>query len=426
MKRLLVFGLALALFQVSTPSRAQDALGIAAVVNNKVISAYDLGMRLSLVMVFSGLPDTIETRNRMGPQVLQTLVEDELKRQEAARLKIIASEKEIQSTITTLEKDNRMKKGGLKTYLSRRGIEISILSKKIKADLVWRKLINIRYSPTVIINDEEIEEVVAEMKKNEGKPEYQAAEIFLPVNNEDEEQKTLEQINRLVQQIRSGANFQSLARNFSKNPSAERGGALGWTRPGQLSPEYDNALARMKPGQVSSPIRTPDGYALLLLMKQRTAQALGRPSADSAVVNLQQLFLPIPKGASPAVVNDAMEGAKIASEKTKSCAALDNIAKKLGSPLSGNLGDIKTSALAPQQRSMIRGLPPLKASRPVRTADGVIVLMVCRRDEPKTPELTEEDLKESIARRLTGERLSILARQYLRDIRRNAFVDVRL
>ena len=171
MKRLLVFGLALALFQVSTPSRAQDALGIAAVVNNKVISAYDLGMRLSLVMVFSGLPDTIETRNRMGPQVLQTLVEDELKRQEAARLKIIASEKEIQSTITTLEKDNRMKKGGLKTYLSRRGIEISILSKKIKADLVWRKLINIRYSPTVIINDEEIEEVVAEMKKNEGKPE---------------------------------------------------------------------------------------------------------------------------------------------------------------------------------------------------------------------------------------------------------------
>ncbi|HJO74485.1 MAG TPA: hypothetical protein QGH84_04665, partial [Rhodospirillales bacterium] len=79
-----------------------------------------------------------------------------------------------------------------------------------------------------------------------------------------------------------------------------------------------------------------------------------------------------------------------------------------------------------QQRSMIRGLPPLKASRPLRTPDGVIVLMVCRREEAKSPELAVEDLRESIAGRLRNERLSILARQYLRDIRRTAFVEIRL
>jgi peptidyl-prolyl cis-trans isomerase SurA len=217
-----------------------------------------------------------------------------------------------------------------------------------------------------------------------------------------------------------------LARNFSKNPSSKNGGNLGWNRLGQLGADYDNAMVRLKPGQISPPFRTADGYAILYLIKQRTAKALGSTEADSAIVNLQQLFLPIPKGSSPSVVNDAMEGAKKFGEKAKNCTDLDKVGKETGSALSGNLGDIKTSALAAQQRSMIRGLPPLKASRPFRTADGVIVLMVCRRDEANSPELTVEDLRESIASRLRNERLSILARQYLREIRRTAFVEVRL
>jgi peptidyl-prolyl cis-trans isomerase SurA len=287
-------------------------------------------------------------------------------------------------------------------------------------------LINIRYGSKVIITDEEIDEVMAEMKKNEGQPEYQVAEIFLPVENQEKESETVAQINRLLQQARAGSNFQALARNFSKNPSAENGGNLGWNRLGQLGAEYDNALVRLKPGQISPPFRTADGYAILFLVKQRTGKALGGADADSAIVNLQQLFLPIPKGSSPAVVNDAMEGAKNFGDKAKNCSDLDKVGKEIGSALSGNLGDIKTSALAAQQRSMIRGLPPLKASRPLRTPDGVIVLMVCRREEAKSPELAVEDLRESIAGRLRNERLSILARQYLRDIRRTAFVEIRL
>ena len=48
--------------------RAQQLLGIAAVINDKVISVYDLNMRLTLVMVFAGLPISLETRQRLAPQ----------------------------------------------------------------------------------------------------------------------------------------------------------------------------------------------------------------------------------------------------------------------------------------------------------------------------------------------------------------------
>lgn len=425
MKRLSMCAMALVLSLVTPGSRAQEALGIAAVVNDTVISVYDLSMRLSLVMIFTGLPNTLETRERLGFQVLQSLIEDELKRQEAKRLKISVRDNLVQAAVRRLEKSSNLGKGELKVFLAERRIEHRTLTKQIEADLVWRKLINIRFGPTVIITDEEIDEVMAEMKKNEGKPEYLAAEIFLPVDSEEKESEIIAQIDRLIQQVQAGANFQAMARNFSKNPSAENGGNLGWNKLGQLGAEYDNALVKLQPGQISPPIRTVDGYVILFLIDRRTATALGGSKADSAVVNLQQLFIPIPKGASPAVVDDAMAGAKLAAERAKSCGDLEKTAKTIGSPLSGNLGDIKTSALAPQQRTMIRGLPLLKASRPLRTADGVIVLMVCRRIEAKTPELAEEDLRERIADRLSSERLSIMARQYFRDIRRTAFVEVR-
>ncbi len=426
MKRLLWFVFLLSLTLMTGGARAQDALGIAAVVNDKVISVYDLSMRLNLVVVFSGLPDTAETRQRLVPQVLRVLIDDELKRQEAKRRDISISEGEINSTLRNFEKINKLGRDGLDSFLARRNIKKSALTNQIKAEIGWRNLVNGRFFDIANVRDEDIDAVLAEIKRNEGKPEYLVSEIFLSVDRADDEPKVLTQANRLVEQIRSGANFSALALNFSKSPSAGKGGDLGWNRIGQLGGELDSVLAGMQPGQLSEPIWTNDGYTILLLKTQRTTGAAGSSETGSAVVNLQQLFIPIPEGASPAVVADAMDGAKIAGERAKSCEDLDKISKKTGSPLSGNLGDLKSSALAPQQRTLIRGLPPLKASQPMRMSEGVMVLMVCRRDEPKVPDMGPAAQRERIANRLRNERLSILARQYLRDLRRAAFIEVRL
>ena len=426
MKRLLWFAFLLSLTLMTGGARAQDTLGIAAVVNDKVISVYDLSLRINTVVVFSGLPDTPETRQRLVPQVLQTLIDDELKRQEAKRLGVSISEGEINRALRNLEKINDLSRGGLDSYLAKRNLKKSSLTNQIKADIAWQKLVNGRFFDIAKIRDEDIDAVLAEIRRNEGKPEYLVSEIFLPVDRADDEPKVLAQANQLVEQIISGANFSALALNFSKSPTAGKGGNLGWNRIGQLGAEIDNTLARMQPGQLSKPIRTNDGYTILLFRTQRTTGKAGSSETGSAVVNLQQFFIPIPKGASPTAVADAMDGAKIAGEQAKSCEDLDKISKKIGSTLSGNLGDLKTSALAPQQRTLIRGLPPLKASQPMRMSGGVMVLMVCRRDEPKVPDMSPAAQRERIADRLLNERLAIMARQYLRDVRRAAFIEVRL
>ena len=121
-----------------------------------------------------------------------------------------------------------------------------------------------------------------------------------------------------------------------------------------------------------------------------------------------------------------MEGARDYAKNMKNCQDMDRIGKDIGSPLSGNLGDIKISSLGAQQRTLVRGLPSLQASPPLRTAAGVIVLMVCRRQESQQAGQRIEDQRDRIFDRLLDERLNLVARQHLRDLRRTAFVDNRL
>ncbi len=425
MKRFILCILPLVLALVTGVTGAQEALRIAAVVNDEMISAYDLNMRISLVISLSGLPNTLETRQRLAPQVLRSLIDDEIKLQEASRLGIPVTESEIERTLVRIEKQNKLEKGRLDDFLSSWQIKKSALIRQIEAEISWRKLLSGRFAPILQIGDEEIDEVLAEIEKNKGKPEFLVIEILLPVDRKENEGDVLSLANRLIQQAKSGINFQALAQNFSKSPSAETGGNIGWTRLGQLGGELDKALAKLRPGEVSPPVRTADGFYILFLRDQRTSQGL-TGGGESPVVNLQQLLLPLAKGASPAELAETMEGARKLGEKAKNCQDLDKIGKEIDSPFSGNLGDVKTSALAPQQRTLVRGLPLLKASLPVRTADGILVLMVCKRTEASKPELSAAAQRDRIANRLIDERLGLAARQHLRDLRRAAFVDIRL
>jgi peptidyl-prolyl cis-trans isomerase SurA len=405
--------------------RAQQLLGIAAVINDKVISVYDLNMRLTLVMVFAGLPISQETRQRLAPQVLRLLIDDELKRQEGKRIGLTYTDKQVEQVMHRMEKSNNMPKGGLKDFLAKRNVEVSVLGNQIRADLAWKELVYGRYGRSVVISDEEIDEVLADIKSNEGKPEYRISEIFLPVDKPENDARIAVLANRLIEQIRSGAKFAALARSFSKGPSAEKGGDLGWSRIGRLDQELDNALIQLQPGQLSPPVRTPDGYYILALIDQRTARKFGQPTPVPATVNLQQLFVPVAKGASPAVIGEAMSTARQAGLQAGNCKELDQAAQKFGSPLSGNTGDLKTNALGQKQRALIRDLSVMTASQPLRMPGGIMVLMVCRRDEVKIPEVSVKDQRNRIASTLRASRLSILARQYIRDLRRQAFVEIR-
>jgi peptidyl-prolyl cis-trans isomerase SurA len=425
MKKFLILLVSCILLITTNPSFSQEVLKIAAVVNNQIISLYDLNMRTKLVILFSGLSDNLETRKRMKPQVLQTMIDEELKLQEAKRIKLIIKDTEINNALRRIEKGNKLSKGFLKKSLMKQNIDISVLHKRIKAQISWRQLVEARYSSSIVITDEEVNENLAQIKKSEGKPEYLISDIFLPIDKLEDKNKVLLIANRMIEQIKSGASFSTLAKNFSKSPTAKNGGNMGWKRTGQLDPELENVLKYLKPEQISQPIPTIEGYYILYLNDRRIARKFGEPDPETAMINLQQLIVPIAKNAGKAEVEKNFNLVNKTIEKTKNCKDLELISKQIGSPLSGNLGDIKYSALRNQQKKMINKLPIMQASNPQRTPEGIMVLMVCRRDEGKVVNISADEQQYRIKRNLRIKRLQTFSQKFIQELRRNAFLEIR-
>jgi len=412
---------------VATPAAvAQQSLGIAAVVNDEMISIYDLQSRITAVAAFAGFPKTPETQRRIGPQVLRSLIDERLKLQEAKRYKIASSLGDLKKERATLERNSGLKPGQLKPFMEQHGVSLSAIDDQLEAKIVWGAMVNARYARTISVSEEEIEEKLTATKNNKGKPEELVSEIFLAVDNPGKLQEVTNLAHRLIQQIKNGAKFAAVANNFSQNPSSANGGDLGWNLRGQLGTELSQIISRMQPGRLAGPVQTQDGLYILHLRDRRASRGLDGPPAGPEKITLYQLHLALAEAASPEQVRQKISEAQQLTLGVNGCNNLDAIAKKSGSPLSGKLGTFQITQISPQMQALVKSVPKGGISQPHRASDGVIVLMVCDRIVPKQVKLSLKEQKQSVRREILNKRLTLAAERYIRDLRRASFIEVRL
>jgi peptidyl-prolyl cis-trans isomerase SurA len=417
-RALLCFTLFLAL-TAGAPVQVRDVQSIAAVVNHEVISVFDLLERMKLVIVSSDLKDTPETRQRLLPLVLRSLIDERLELQEADRLEISVSNDEIEKALGEIEKQNNVKKGEIKDFFAKAGVDSETVLSQVRAGIAWGKVIRRRIRPTIDIGDEEVNEAFARVLANKDKPQNLLAEIFLAVDSPDKEPEVRAVAERLARDIRDGANFPALARQFSESASALSGGDLSWVAEGQLGPELDAAIKPLRPPTLTDPVRTPGGFYILLL---RDRQIPSKSEAGGVTVELERLHIPLAANASKQQAAAALQSAKSLRERAKTCDEMQKLADETGSSLSGNLGAIHLNELPDDLQKTVKNLAVGKVSEPLRRPDGVTLLMVCNRHEEKSPIPTRQDVSETLLRH----RLELQADRYLRDLRSNATVDTRI
>src|SRR5678816_896915 len=125
MRLRLIAALAFACLAAGPVQAQETTLRIAAVVNDEVISVYDLVNRTRLALLSTGLPDNSDTRRRLQPQVLRGLIDERIQSQEAAKQNISATEDDMNAAVAKIEQNNRMPPGGRKQVIQQSGIELS-------------------------------------------------------------------------------------------------------------------------------------------------------------------------------------------------------------------------------------------------------------------------------------------------------------
>jgi peptidyl-prolyl cis-trans isomerase SurA len=393
---------------------------IAAVVNDEVISVGDVQSRLRMVMLSSNFPDSPETRQRIVNQVLRTIVDEKLQLQEAKKQNVSATDDEVNKAISQIEKQNNMQPGQLDGVLKAHGIDRSALVEQVTASIVWAKLVRRLLAQTNAVSDEEIDDALKRLKESINEPQSRVAEIFLAVDNPQQEEDVRRLAERLIEQMKHGARFSAVAQQFSQSATAAVGGDLGWLRAEQLSPELAKVVTPMRPGELSPPIRTAAGYYLMLVLDRRS----GRLSAsdEEATLHLVQVVFPLPPQASEAMRRSALLEAQNTRTTAKNCAELLKIGKEKGSAQLSSEGHLRINQISAAVRTIVTGLQVGEPSRPIVQKNGVGVIMVCDKEASNSTLPSREEL----ADQLTRQRAENLARRYMRDLRRAAFVDVRV
>ena len=309
--------------------------------------------------------------------MLRSLIDEALQLQEVARFDVTVEQAEVDAAVAEIARRNNLSPEQLRQLFERNGIPLSTLERQLEAGIGWQRLIQRRFGRNVDVSEQDIDDVIARFLANRDRPEYLVAEIFLPVDDPAGEAEIRQLADSLVRQIRGGAPFAAVAREFSRSAGAASGGDLGWVIEGQLDPALDQAMAAMAPGQLSDPVRSLAGYHILLLRDRR------RPgSSDPAdqVVSLARLLLPFRQGSPEA--DRMMAAARAASAELKDCDALRVRAADLGVADTADAGTGALSRLPPAVQELIADLPVGQPTAPQRFDGGVIVFMVCDRQLP--------------------------------------------
>lgn len=396
---------------------AGASMGIAAVVNEDIITVYDVQARMGMFMATSGLENTPDLQRRVLPQVLQSLIEERLKLQEAKRLKIVTTEPEVRAAVETIEAQNGMAPGSFRNLFTDRGIDMGTLFAQIEADVAWVKVVRQELRRNVLVAPEEVKTVMNRLKSNQGRPEHLLSEIFLPVNVISTEGDVRQLADRLVQQARSGTPFPAIAQQFSQSPTAAVGGDLGWVMQGELEAELDRAVTGMEANEISEPIRSTTGYHILALRGRRES---GAPDPMMSVVSLSQIYL---LNVGPKALSEAQlaQSSNTILSQANNCTTMNELATRLGGPGSGPVDLLRVGGLPEQVRNVVATLPANRISPPIDVPGARLFVMVCTRAEDSG--LPDE---EQIFAKLENDKLENLARQKLRDLRRQALVDVRI
>ena len=406
----------LGLFLLSQPAAGKELVGIVAVVNDSAISVLDLIARTKMVALSSGLDDTPELRAQLAKPVLENLIEEKLQNQEAERRGISVTDQELAAALTIVERQNGIREGQLNSWLADIGLPAIFFEDQIRAQILWAKVVSTGLRPLVDVSQEEVEHELARLEANRGLPEYLVSQIDFYVGPSKPLDDLLEVASKLLAEINSGANFGSIAEQFSDNALGNLGGDMGWVSPTQLLPELSAALSGMRPGQVSAPIVSAAGVHLVRLRDQRRVM---EPDIRQVRADLVQIVLPGITGES--MTSEQRGFLEQIGDTVRGCEAMEAMAKKLDGG-SGSIGWVLLKDLPEQFRLILSQLDIGLPSQPLFSGNGAHVMMVCERENP-AEDINYEQL---VRDRLERSRVETLARRLLRDLRRSALVDVRV
>jgi peptidyl-prolyl cis-trans isomerase SurA len=247
---------------------------IVAVVNDDVITLTELNSSLKPYaekIRSLGYPQEKEQQLlfKVRKDILDHLIDQKIEDQEIKRSKVEISEDQIDRTIEQIKQTNYLTDEQLRAELDKDGMTMEGYREKIKGQLLRTRLVNLKVKSKIVITKEDIkayyEKHIDEFSE---KPKYHLRNIILKVPLFTDTEKKLEiktKMDDSLEKLKSGESFEALAAKYSESPAASDGGDLGEFEFDSLSPQFQKAIEKIKPGEFTPVLDTDLGYQIFFL-----------------------------------------------------------------------------------------------------------------------------------------------------------------
>ena len=252
---------------------------VVAVVNNEVITLYELNNRMKEMT--GATPEELMLKNEAmyrdaRQKILEVLIDEKITQGKIKELRIQVSDRQVDNYLEKLKRDNQWTQEDLVAGLEKEGLSYEKYRAKIKKDLERAQLIEHEVRSKIIIRDEAIQKYYEEHKGTFGVAEkVQLAGIFLTRKNlksEEEMRELYRKAQDIAAKLKAGADFSQMAGTYSEGPGAKQGGDLGQFTVDHLEPGLKSMVEALPEGGISDPIVRPNGIQIIKVVKKQTGK----------------------------------------------------------------------------------------------------------------------------------------------------------
>ena len=398
---------------------------VVAVVNDEAVTQFEIDeQKKSVLATMKSQNVTPPAPDVLDKQLLDRLITERAVVQFAKENGVKVDDTQVEKAIQRVAQDNKMSMEEFRRALAKEGIPYDKYREDIRKEMVIQRLRDREVESRVTVSDSEVEAFLASQATQTGGSdvEYRLSHILVIVP----EKASPEQIDakrrraeEALKQVRDGTDFAQVAAGFSDAPDALQGGSLGWRPAARLPTVFAESVKAMKPGDVSTVLRSATGFHIVKLQESRNKNAptvVEQTRAKHILIKVNEIVSESEAKTRIDRIHDRLDtGAKFDDQ-----AKLNS--EDATSAKGGDLGWISPGDTVPDFEAAMAKLKIGEYSPPVRTQFGWHIIQVNdRRSQDITAERKRDQARMAIRQRKSDEAFQ----DWLRQMRDRAYVEIK-
>jgi peptidyl-prolyl cis-trans isomerase SurA len=398
---------------------------IIAIVDQSVITEQELTDRISTVTTQLEKQGTeLPAQGVLEKQILERLIVDSLQLQMAEQTGIKVDDTQLDKAIERIAEQNKMDVPAFKEALQKDGVSYRKFREDIRTEITIARLKEREVNNRVVVSDGEVDNfLTTQATRKDDQDELEISHILIRTPEDatpDDLQKAKTKMDEALKQLSNGESFEKVSASFSDAPNALEGGSLGWKTSSQIPTLFLETLQPMQVGEVSKPLRSPNGFHILKLTNRRGGSSplvVDQTHARHILIKLSEVV-------SEKEAKQKMDGIK---ERLDNGTKFEDMARQYsedGSANSGgDLGWVNPGDTVPQFEQAMNSLAPGEISAPVRSPFGWHIIQVLER---RKQDMTKEAARLKARQEIRARKADEAYQDWIRELRDRAFVELRL